>query len=38
MSVTVFNPRIDDTAVAETTATAPAVTALKESSSAHLSW
>ncbi|MEK6202526.1 MAG: tRNA (N6-isopentenyl adenosine(37)-C2)-methylthiotransferase MiaB, partial [Psychrobacter sp.] len=35
MSVTVFNPRINDAAVAETTATAPAVTALKEASSAQ---
>ena len=35
MSVTVFNPRIDDDAVAETTVTARAVTALKEASSAQ---
>ena len=35
MSVTVFNPRIDDDAVTETTVTARAVTALKEQSSAQ---
>ena len=35
MSVTVFNPRINDAAVTETTADAPAITALNEASSAQ---
>ena len=35
MSVTVFNPRIDDAAIADTTIKAPTVTALEELSSAQ---
>ena len=37
MSVTVFNPRLDDANVTPTTASAPTVAALKDSSSASMS-